>query len=204
MLQPSPKRTSNPPLPVPTEIDARHDRHGQRHKAVNLPAIRLAAMILAPCRFLREADEVRAGDMVMMANLRPAHAAKEAFRIIRMRLRFVAEAICFLMIDPMQRVASVQFVPGAGFVGVYFGLGRYSLADKRESVSLIAEDAGQRFAAALADHDHDFALARLVHSQSPVTPVLPQVCRLDVPAEIAAVNLCLAARTADVRATALG
>jgi hypothetical protein len=34
-------------------------------------------MILAPCRFLREADQVGADDMVMMADFTPAHPAKE-------------------------------------------------------------------------------------------------------------------------------
>ena len=51
-------------------------------KPVNLEAVRLFAVILAPCRFLREADQVRAGDMMVMADLAPAHAGEKRLGVV--------------------------------------------------------------------------------------------------------------------------
>ena len=63
-------------------------------------------MILTPCRFLREPEQIRASDMVMVAYFAPAHTGEEAFTLIRVGLRFVAEAVGFLMIDPMESEAA--------------------------------------------------------------------------------------------------
>jgi hypothetical protein len=41
---------------------------------VNLKAVRLFAVILAPRCLLREADQIGAGDMMMMANFTALHA----------------------------------------------------------------------------------------------------------------------------------
>src|SRR5689334_4102502 len=49
------------PLPVPTKIDARFVLHDERHDAVDLGAVRVFPVILAPSRFLREANQVRTG-----------------------------------------------------------------------------------------------------------------------------------------------
>ena len=73
-------------------------------------------MILAPRRLLREPDEVRTGDVVVVPDLSPAHAAEIAFRVVRIDL--ARQAIGFLMIDPMQRVAGMQGIPRASFVGI--------------------------------------------------------------------------------------
>src|SRR5438132_783337 len=51
-------------LPVSAEIDARLVPHRQSHHPVNLDSVGVAPMILAPCALLREASEVRAGEMV--------------------------------------------------------------------------------------------------------------------------------------------
>ena len=64
-------------------------------------------MILAPRSFLSEADQVRAGDVVMVAYFAPPHPGEETLRVVRVGLSFVAEAVGFLMVDPMQRVAGV-------------------------------------------------------------------------------------------------
>ena len=77
------------PLPVAGEIDARLVLHAEGDDPVNLIAVAVAAMILAPCRFLREPDQVRAGDVVMVADLGPAHPREETLRVVRVRLRFV-------------------------------------------------------------------------------------------------------------------
>ena len=41
--------------------------HRQPDKSVNLEAVRFFAMILAPRSFLRETDQIRAGDIMMVA-----------------------------------------------------------------------------------------------------------------------------------------
>ena len=65
------------------------------------------------------------------------------------------------------------------------------------SAATSTEHARQRLAAALADHDDDLALARLVLPQPTIPAVLAAVRGLDVAAEIAAVDLGALAWTAD-------
>src|SRR5258708_2679493 len=48
-------------LPIAAEIDARLVPHRQRHHSVDLNAIRVAPVILAPRALLRKTREVRAG-----------------------------------------------------------------------------------------------------------------------------------------------
>jgi hypothetical protein len=61
-------------LPIPTEINALFVAHRQPDKPVNLETVWLFAVILAPCRLLRKADQVRAGDMMMVADFAATHA----------------------------------------------------------------------------------------------------------------------------------
>src|ERR1700730_12197305 len=89
-------------LPVAAEIDARLVRHRKGHDPVNLYAVGLALVILAPCRFLSEAEQVGAGDVGVLSDFAPAHPAKEALGVIGVRLRFIQEAVALLVIDPMQ------------------------------------------------------------------------------------------------------
>jgi len=63
------------PLPIAAKIDARLVTHGERHDPVNLRPVRLAAMILAPRWLLREADQLRAGDMVVVEGSRSQRSA---------------------------------------------------------------------------------------------------------------------------------
>ena len=97
MLHPS-------PLPIAAEIDARLVVHRQPDKPVNLEAVRLFAVILAPCGLLGEADQVGAGDMMVVADFATAHPAEEGLGVVRVDL--ARQAVGFLMIDP------VQCVPG--------------------------------------------------------------------------------------------
>ena len=75
-------------------------------------------MSFAPRKFLRKPDQIRACNMVMVANLATAHAGEEAFRVVRVRLGAVLEAIGFLVVDPVKRVASMKGIPGRSSVGV--------------------------------------------------------------------------------------
>jgi hypothetical protein len=58
-----------------------------------------------------------AGDM-MMTDFATPHPGEKAFRVVRVRLRGVAEAVGFLVVDPVQRITGMKLVPGTGFVGV--------------------------------------------------------------------------------------
>ena len=80
--------------------------HRQCHYAVNLAAVRIAAVIFPPCRFLREADQVRAGNVVVVADLAAPHAAEKTLRHVRIDVELAAEAVRLLMVD------AVQLVPG--------------------------------------------------------------------------------------------
>src|ERR1700730_9200940 len=104
------------PLPVSAEIDARLVPHRQRHDAIDLDAVRVPPMILAPRSFLSEPDQIRAGEMMVVADLRAAHAAEKALSVVAMDA--VAEAVGFLMVDSVQCEPSMKLVPCTRFVGV--------------------------------------------------------------------------------------
>ena len=106
------------PLPVAAEIDARLVVHRQRHDPVNLIAVRNPPVVLAPSCLLCEPKQIRAGDMVMMPNLAPAHPAKEALGLIGVDLVLAAQAVGFFVIDPVQRVSAVKLIPRTGRIAV--------------------------------------------------------------------------------------
>jgi hypothetical protein len=47
--------------------------------------------------------------MMMMADFAAPHAREERFGVVRIDL--ARQVICFLMVDPVQRVSGVQLVP---------------------------------------------------------------------------------------------
>ena len=148
-------------MPISAEIDARLVARRQRDNPVNLRPVRVAPMILAPRSFLRETYQVGAGEMMMVADLSATHAAEKALRVVAVEA--VAEAICLLMVDPVHREAAVQSVPRAAFVGINLGATGDPGADEVQGSDFGGEYAGKRLAVALANHDHDLALAGLVH-----------------------------------------
>ena len=91
-------------------------------------------MILAPCALLREAGEIRAGQMMMMANLCPAHAAEKRLGVVRVDI--AVEAIGFLVINPVHCEPTVQLVPRAGFVRIDRGASGDPGADEIEGRDL--------------------------------------------------------------------
>ena len=76
------------------------------------------------------------------------------------------------MVDPVQFELGVQIIPCRRFVGIQRGFRRDVGADEVQGFRFAAEHAGQRLAAALADHDNDLALAGLVLPQPPIAAVL--------------------------------
>ena len=109
-------------LPVAAEIDARLVTHRERDDAVNLRAVGFALVILAPRGLLREPEQVRPGDVMVVSNLAAPHPAKETLGVVRMRLRFVHEAVGRAMVDPVQRepgsvrIAEPQAAENVGMV----------------------------------------------------------------------------------------
>ena len=86
------------------------------------------------------------------------------------------------------------------FVGVQHGALGDAALDPRQRLAFRLEHARQRLAAALADHDHDLALAGLVSAQAAVNAVLLQVGGLHVAAEVGAIDFGLGAVVADLAA----
>jgi hypothetical protein len=103
------------PLPVAGEINRLATPHGELRNALHLSAIGDAAVVLTPCGFLRVANEVRAGDVMVMADRDAAHAAEKAFGLVGAG---AVQAVRLLVIDALHLVAAVQVVPCAGLVGV--------------------------------------------------------------------------------------
>src|SRR5213080_3514953 len=74
---------SNMSLPVAAEIHRRPLFHGEHRNPIDLLAIRGAAIVLPPRCLLRVPQQVRPGDMMVMADFGTAHPGKEFFRPIR-------------------------------------------------------------------------------------------------------------------------
>jgi hypothetical protein len=81
------------PLPVATEIDTWLVVHCQRHDAINLRSVCDPPIVLAPCCFLCEPKQVRAGNVVMMSKLAASHPAKEALGLIGVDFMLAAKAV---------------------------------------------------------------------------------------------------------------
>ena len=76
-------------------------------------------MALTECTLLRVAGKIDACDVVVMPDLTPAQAAKEALGLVGAG---DAVAVDELMVDPLHDVAGVQVIPATRLIGVDFGL----------------------------------------------------------------------------------
>jgi hypothetical protein len=99
------------PLPISAEVGAGLVAHRQCHDPVNLFPVRHPLVGLAPCRLFGEADQVGAGDMVMVSNLASAHPAKEALGSVCVDRLIATEAVRLLMVDPVRFELGVQVIP---------------------------------------------------------------------------------------------
>src|SRR5436309_2681083 len=88
-------------LPISAEIDARLVAHHQRYDAIDLAAVGIAPMIFPPRCLLREADQIRAGNVVVVSDLAAPQPREETFGGIRVDVVLAAEAVCLLMVDPV-------------------------------------------------------------------------------------------------------
>ena len=78
-------------------------------------AIRHAAVILAPSEFAGIGSQISARDMMMVADLRAAHAGEEAFRLVRAS---AFGGIVLIVVDTLREEGSVKAIPMGGFVRV--------------------------------------------------------------------------------------
>ena len=60
-------------------------------------------MTTSPNGFQHKPIKSRSGHIVMVAYLAPAHTGEKALRVVWVNLRLVAEAMGFLVVDPMLR-----------------------------------------------------------------------------------------------------
>jgi hypothetical protein len=111
-------------------------------------------MIFPPSCFLSEPDEIGPGDTVMVAYFAPPHPGEETLRVVRVGLSLVAEAMGFLVVDPMENGASAESVSTRRLIGIQRSLRRNMLADKAQRTGRVTEDAGERPTAALADDNN--------------------------------------------------
>jgi len=140
---------------------------------MRLLAVADPAQVLPPCRFLGVADEIGAGDVVVMAQLAAAQAGEVGLCPVGAG---TVDAVAILMVDPLHGELGMKGVPGRALVGVRHGAVGDSPTEGRHGGLLAAKHLRQRAAIALAHHHQNPAFAR---------PVL----RPDMAAEIRAVDL---------------
>src|SRR5580704_17103797 len=116
--------------------------------------------------------------MVVMPDFSAAHAAEKTLGVVCVRLSIIPQAVGFLMVDAMQRVAGMERVPASRLIGIQRSFRRDTLANEGERIGFIAEHAGQRLAAALTDHNHNLALAELVDGLAPILAIFAAIGRL--------------------------
>src|SRR6478735_10209814 len=183
-------------LPVAAEVDRRPAPHRQPDDVVDLLAVADAAEILPPGRFAAIANEIRPGDMVVMAEFAAAQTGEIGFCAIGAG---AADAEAVLMVDPQHGEAGVQRVPRRALIGMNRGAFGNPLTDHRHGIRLGREYLCQRSPATFAHRHHYLAFARLVLGKAPVDPLDGEVLRPDMAAEIGAVDLGRASLTADAQ-----
>ena len=134
-------------------------RQRRAHDQAVLLAVADAAVILAPIHFSGVGRQIRAGDLVMNADLRAAQTGEEAFRLIG---RSAVVAIGHGVVDALGHVARMESIPMGSFVGKDGAAQRDAIMQAAHAFIFALGHEGQRLAVALARHDHDLALARLV------------------------------------------
>ncbi len=168
---------------------------------MRLLAVADPAQVLPPCRFLGVADEIGAGDVVMVAKLGTAQAGEVGLRPVGAG---AVDAVAVLVVDPLHGEPGMKRVPGRALVGVHHGAVGDPLADGRHGGLLAAKHLRQRAAVALAHRHHHPAFARPVLGAPPVDPVGCPVLRPDMAAEVGAVDLGHPSRAADLQALHAG
>src|SRR4051812_27438326 len=102
-------------LPIPAPVPALGVVQRIGGHPLVLVAVGLPAPVFPPRHLARVEAEIDAADVVVLADLGPAQAAEEAFRLIGAG-PVVAEG--YRVVDPLGGEAGVQGVPASRLVGV--------------------------------------------------------------------------------------
>lgn len=98
----------------------------------------------------------------------------------------------------------MQLVSSARFVGINLAALGDPGPDEIKRGDLGLEHAWERLAVALADDDHNLALARLVRLKATIAAILDVIRGLDIAAEVAAVSAGWWVRTAEAASPTAG
>ena len=131
-------------------------REGGGGDQVPMRPVGLPAMVFAPRHFVRVGLEPMPANPMVNAHLGATQAREVALGLIGARPVFAL--VLDRMIDALHRVAGVEDVPAARFVGVNFGSRGDVRADHRNRVGFLADNPRPRIAAPLAGDNHDLAL----------------------------------------------
>ncbi len=192
---------ANVPLPISREVYRGLAGKGKTGNALDLFAVRNAAVVFAPSAFLSVAKQVSTRDVVMMADFRAAKPGEVAFRHVGAG---TVKAIGFFVVDPGHFEILVQAIPRSGFVGLELRAVGDAGLDEGCGVALSLEDCRDAVAVALTDDDDALALAVLVGQEAAVAAVLLEVRGLHIAAEICAIDFRGLVFTADHPALVFG
>jgi len=120
-------------------------------------AVGLATVVLAPRHFIGIGLEAMAAESVMDAELGTAEPAE--IRLGPIGRRAILALVFDAVIDPHHRVAGVEDIPPAGFVGMHRSPGGDVCADHRDCIAFPPNNPRPRVAVALAGDDDDLALS---------------------------------------------
>src|SRR3569832_2250412 len=132
--------------------------------------------------------------MMMVTNLCAAQTAEKFLRHVRAG---TIGAVRLSVIDALHFKAGVQTVPARGFIGVHNRSRLDAGLNPVERRAFRAEDSRDGIAVTLTNDNRGLALAVLVGSKAAIYAVLDMVGRLNVPAEMAAVDFRDLASAAD-------
>jgi hypothetical protein len=137
-----------------------------------LLAITDPAIVLPPRHFVGVGIKVRAGDVVVHADLSAAHPREEAFGLIGTGF---AVRIGNRVVDALCQISRVQHIPARSFVGIDHTASGDLLLNCRNRQFLRAAHVGKRSAVALAHDDDATPLARLIDPQPAIAAVLAMI-----------------------------
>ena len=107
---------------------------GQAATCIELGSGGAAPHVFAPCHFARIVAKVKAGNMMVLANLGTSQTRDIAFRLVRAG---AVLAVGFAMIDPFHLKARMEIVPSSCLVSVDDAASGDATANDRDGLGLM-------------------------------------------------------------------
>ena len=142
-------------MPVSGPIRALRMRERGSGDQIPMRPIRLAAMVFAPCHFVRVGMKLMAADPMMNAGFGSAELAGILLCPIGRR---AVLALVLTLVDPHHWVAAMKDIPAAGFIGMDGRPGGDIGADHRDRIAFPTNNPRPGVALAFASDDDDLAL----------------------------------------------